>query len=376
MDSTQHIKSLDGWRGIAILLVFLYHYFPRNSQNPLSLVASFGWSGVDLFFVLSGFLITGILYDTRNSENFFRTFYARRAFRLLPVYCLAIAIVIVGTGFLKGSRSWLDLPFFLYGSNVVLGFTRFTGFFPPNFDCVHFWTLACEEQFYSVWPLVVFLFPRQRTLVRICLGAMVVSLALRAGTLLLGGAPWVADIELPMRMDSFLIGGLLALGLRGPQARLWSNAKLVRGVMLSSFVGVVLVCVLDRSFYWAPARMNTVGFTLIASFYCCILALAIIPGTLTERIGNNRILRVFGRYSYGLYLFHYLPEPVCARFLGTFVLYIHPAALAGMVYVFVVLVVFTGFAALSYELFEKRFLRLKQRFVPDSQVAVADRLRA
>jgi peptidoglycan/LPS O-acetylase OafA/YrhL len=198
---------------------------------------------------------------------------------------------------------------------------------------------------------------------------MVLSLALRAGTLMMGGSPWVADIELPTRMDSFLIGGLLALGLRGPQAELWSNAKLVRSVLLASFAGVVLVCVLDRSFYWAPARMNTIGFTLIASSYCCILALALIPGTLTGLIGTNNILRIFGRYSYGLYLFHYLFEPVCVRFEPAFLHKIHPAVLGEMVYVVVVLAVFTGMAGLSYELFEKRFLQLKQGFVPDSQVA-------
>jgi peptidoglycan/LPS O-acetylase OafA/YrhL len=334
------------------------------------LVASFGWSGVDLFFVLSGFLITGILYDTRKSHNFFRAFYTRRALRLLPVYCLAIGIVIVGTDFLKGFRSWLDFPFFIYGANIVLGFSRSAGIFPPNFDCVHFWTLACEEQFYSVWPLVVFLFPRQRTLVRICIGGMAVSLALRAGTVLIAGLPWIANIELPMRMDSFLIGGLLALGLRGPQAHLWSNAKLVRRVLLASFVGVVLICVLDRSFYWAPSPMSTVGFTLNAIVYTCILALALIPGTLTGRIGKNKILRVFGRYSYGLYLFHNLFEPVSVRFQRAYLLNIHPAILGDMVYVIILLAVFTGLAALSYELFEKRFLQLKSRFVPDSEAAV------
>ena len=81
--SKQHIKSLDGWRGIAILLVFLFHYLPRSSRDPFSWLAACGWSGVDLFFVLSGFLITGILYDTRRSAGFFKAFYVRRALRLV-----------------------------------------------------------------------------------------------------------------------------------------------------------------------------------------------------------------------------------------------------------------------------------------------------
>ncbi len=324
---------------------------------------------MDLFFVLSGFLITGILYDTRNSHNFFRAFYTRRALRLLPVYCLAIGIVIVGTGFLKGFRSWLDFPFFFYGANIVMALPGYTGQFPPNFNCSHFWTLACEEQFYSVWPLIVFMFPRQRTLVKICIGGMALSIALRLGTVLIAGSPWIANIELPMRMDSFLIGGLLALGLRGSHAQPWSDAKLVHRVLLGSFLGLVLVCVLARSFFWSSIPMSTVGFTLVAMVYACILALALIPGTLTGRIGRNRILRMFGRYSYGLYLFHYLCEPVCIRFQQEFLLHIHPEILGEMVSVIVLLAITTGLAALSYELFEKRFLLLKQRFVPDSQVA-------
>src|ERR1700690_1004784 len=91
----KHIDSLDGIRGVAILLVFLFHYMPRNPRNPLSWLASLGWSGVDLFLVLSGFLITGILYDTRESKNFFKVFYVRRALRLFPLYFFAVGIVLL-----------------------------------------------------------------------------------------------------------------------------------------------------------------------------------------------------------------------------------------------------------------------------------------
>ena len=94
VSSENHIDSLDGLRGLAILLVFFYHYLPRNLHNPLSWLASVGWTGVDLFFVLSGFLITGILYDTREAGNFFRAFYAQRALRLFPVYFVAVGIVL------------------------------------------------------------------------------------------------------------------------------------------------------------------------------------------------------------------------------------------------------------------------------------------
>ena len=118
--SEKHIDSLDGLRGIAILLVFLYHDLPRNLHNPLSWLASVGWTGVDLFFVLSGFLITGILYDTRHATNFFKVFYARRALRILPAYFLAVGFVLLVAALLKTPVSWNAVPFYIFGSNLMI----------------------------------------------------------------------------------------------------------------------------------------------------------------------------------------------------------------------------------------------------------------
>src|ERR1700689_3642421 len=115
-ESEKHIESLDGLRGIAILLVFFFHYLPRNLYNPLSWLASLGWSGVDLFFVLSGFLITGILYDTRGSSNFFKVFYARRALRLFPLYFLAVGLVLFASVILRAPMNWKAIPFYIYGA--------------------------------------------------------------------------------------------------------------------------------------------------------------------------------------------------------------------------------------------------------------------
>ena len=101
---------------------------------------------MDLFFVLSGFLITGILYDTRNSPNFFKAFYARRALRLLPVYLLAVAVVLAVTSLNHFHRNWLELPYFVCAANIVRGFRLDIGSYPPYIECGHFWSLALEEQ--------------------------------------------------------------------------------------------------------------------------------------------------------------------------------------------------------------------------------------
>jgi hypothetical protein len=144
-ESVKHIESLDGLRGVAILLVFFFHYLPRNPHNPLSWIASLGWTGVDLFFVLSGFLITGILYDTRQSSNFFQVFYARRALRLFPLYFLAVGLVLFVAGLLHIPTGWKAILFYTYGANILLGLGNWAPNFTPYFNCVHFWSLAHKK---------------------------------------------------------------------------------------------------------------------------------------------------------------------------------------------------------------------------------------
>jgi peptidoglycan/LPS O-acetylase OafA/YrhL len=225
INSRDRIPSLDGLRGIAILLVFLFHYFPRDHRDPLSALASLGWSGVDLFFVLSGFLITGILTDTRDAPNRFKAFYLRRILRLFPVYFVAVSIVVVGTHFLRGYRNWMDIPFFFYGSNIVELLPHSVSIFPPYFNCQHFWSLALEEQFYSIWPFVVFFVPSRRTLIRVCVCGILGALTLRVIATALGLPLFVSYIELPARMDSLLIGALLAILVREPDPARWLNKK-------------------------------------------------------------------------------------------------------------------------------------------------------
>lgn len=366
VQSKKHIDSLDGWRGIAILLVFLFHYLPHNLHSPFLIVASLGWSGVDLFFVLSGFLITGILLDTRGSSNYFKAFYARRALRLFPVYFLAIAIVIVGTGFLRGSRNWADIPFFIYGANIVLVTSNVTGSFPP-FHCGHFWSLALEEQFYSLWPIVVFFVRKPSTLIRICLIGMGTAFILRIAIAAAGASPQIAYYELPTRMDSLLAGALLALLTRTPGCEKWLRPSRLRWIFLASSLLIIAALSRTHTLYWTSVPMSTVGYSLLAVMFAAILGAALVPGTIANVIGRVAALRFFGRYSYGLYIWHALAIPECTSWIIYFRRYIHPALLAESVYTIAMLALFTGVAVLSYHVYEAHFLQLKPRYAPAGQ---------
>lgn len=360
--SEKHIDSLDGLRGIAILLVFLYHDLPRNVHSPLSWLASVGWTGVDLFFVLSGFLITGILYDTRRSTNFFKAFYARRALRILPAYCLAVGFVLLVAVLLKTPVSWTAIPFYIFGSNLMIPFRDGTPNFTPYLNCDHFWSLALEEQFYFLWPVVVFFVQRRRTLMQICGAGILFALLLRIVLTRLGVSPWILYTELPLRMDSLLAGAMLALALRGPRSDFWLNRSRIYLLMAGCSLILVVLFMRAGTLFFTSSEMTSLGYSMFAGVYACVLALALVPGTVVERAGRIPVLRFFGRYSYGLYIWHQLPAPLFYIWQGWFTRNIHPLILGQMIYATVLLLLSTVVAVSSYRLLESRFLKLKSRF--------------
>jgi peptidoglycan/LPS O-acetylase OafA/YrhL len=176
-----HIPALDGIRGIAIIAVMVFHFFlfgglsPQNKIDGIFYaVAKMGWAGVDLFFVLSGFLITGILHDSRGNDGFFRIFYARRFFRIFPLYYGALVLFLVVLP-LSGA-AWKALEtgpkeqFWLwaYVTNIRIALDNDWGRVPKAL--IHFWSLAVEEQFYLAWPFLVY-FASRRVVLRLCAGA-------------------------------------------------------------------------------------------------------------------------------------------------------------------------------------------------------------
>jgi peptidoglycan/LPS O-acetylase OafA/YrhL len=360
--SDRHIDSLDGLRGIAILLVFFYHYLPNNDRNPFSWIANLGWTGVDLFFVLSGFLITGILYDTRKSTNFAKVFYARRALRLFPLYFVAVAIVLCVGVVLHTPMSWKAIPFYIYGANLMLPLKDGVPDFTPYFNCYHFWSLALEEQFYSVWPLVVFFIVRRRTLMQICLGGMLSALVFRVVLTHLAVSTQILYTELPSRMDSLLIGALLALTLREPGPHVWRTRTRLYSVIAVCCLILTILLIRAHTVAFTSTAMTSWGYSLFAVLYACVLALALIPGTVANQVGRLTVLRFFGRYSYGLYVWHALLLPICTRRMPWFLRHFHPLVIGQMVYALAMLAFFTAIAFTSFHLLENPFLKWKSRF--------------
>src|SRR6202142_1428131 len=166
----RYVPCLEGIRGYGFLLVFCGHYFGASSlAHPdtarlklLTALSSLGLFAVPAFFVLSGDLIGGILYDTRNREGFFRVFYTRRILRVFPVYYLTL-LVIAGFYAIRGiSTNYLFWTHFLYIQNLFPGYSHRHG---GPVSLIRFWSLAVEEQFYLLWPLVVWIFPDRRKLI-------------------------------------------------------------------------------------------------------------------------------------------------------------------------------------------------------------------
>ena len=368
------IPALEGLRGVAILTV-LAHQLCIDGYPAQPLVARVllpfqaGWVGVQLFFVLSGFLITGILLDTRRAENFWSSFYARRALRIFPVYYL----LLVGT-FVIAPRIF-QLPaatlaehrhqawYWLYLVNVG---PLFGGGAVSSLG--HCWSLSVEEQFYLLWPVAVRLLD-ERGLVRLCLGVAVAALALRVGLLLAGESPDLAYELTPSRADALALGALAALAVRRPAWTRWIAPRLGRAT--AAALGLVAVIAALGGFL---ARTNAVTQTAGYTALAVLSALVILQATLETARGEGRlvallsapILRIYGKYSYAIYVFH-LPLHlfVTRTFIAPRLPSLGPAGFLGLQAAYFVggaLGLFLVGAA-SYRVVERPFLDWKRFFV-------------
>ena len=352
-DRGGRISELDGLRGVAILLVVIWHYLPGIvSDAPprvLELANSairFAWSGVDLFFVLSGFLIGGILLDHRESRNYFRTFYARRAYRILPVYAATLVAFVVFSRSRFQAVSWLfdqPMPAWSY-----LTFTQnYTMAGAGSFGALWLgmtWSLAVEEQFYAVLPLVVWLVPQ--AILPLVLGTMALAAPIARGLLFTTDPHWstACYMWMPARADSLMLGVLAAVALRRPDFQTFVSRQrgLVHGSLALLALAMVVMALMHETVF--SPRMALYGYSVLAAFYAVALILAATAreGEPIGRLLRVRPLRYAGTLAYSTYLIH-IP------LLGMSSLVVRRQAAAGILGIVLTFLI----AALSWRFFEK-----------------------
>ncbi len=318
---SDRIPELDGVRGVALVMLIAFHYmylpafgkFPPGSAlgqffNALDL----SWSCILLFFVLSGFLIGGILMDHRESENFFSAFYIRRICRIFPVYfgwlflfCIALSMDFAREPANPMHRLFKDpLPLWGYFTYTQNFFMARDNVFGPAWMAMS-WSLAIEEQFYMLLPFLIFFLPPRMLPYAIVLLTFVGPLF--RGVFMYHDPPrWLpAYLLAPGRFDALFLGVLCAWLVRNDRAHKFLND---RRTLVYAFAGVMLLAIYAMRHYggnaWS-AGMTTFGYSLFALLYACVILIAVSekPGLLGW-ILRLRILRNMGVLSYCVYILH------------------------------------------------------------------------
>ena len=313
-----HMPALDGVRGLAILMVVLTHTVGHlNGTHPVdSMVRRVGlvlWAGVDLFFVLSGFLITSVLLGARGKPHYFRNFIGRRALRIIPLYVVVLLLVMAvlpAFGLLDPTAvatMRANLPWFAtFATNILVALRDWdqTGYLG------HLWSIAVEEQFYILWPLFAALLvpPRFRVLsLALVVGAPLIRVAFAAA----GATPAGIFTLMPTRVDGLAMGAFLACtlrALRGDTTRVRAFVRRYDLAALVALVPLVLIFVRQGTVAWGFRSTQLVGYTALAVVggWLVLRAAVAEPGGTIYRAFGGGVLPVFGKYSYSMYLFHTL----------------------------------------------------------------------
>jgi len=377
--SPRYYIALDGLRAVAVLMVFCQHYGAVHAW-----IFGWGWTGVDLFFVLSGFLITGILYDSRDRPHRFRDFYMRRTLRIFPLYYTVWLAVLVLAPVAQWQWNWrwalwpaylgnyarflfLHLPGDPYHfSRLTFGPTVQTWFHSPmNLYIGHFWSLCVEEQFYLLWPYIVYRVRHRKTLIRICIAVIIIAPLLRWFlTQTISARMLHMELlyrSLPTRLDALLIGGLVALYLRGPE-HVWLH-RWRRLLLVGAALAFVTLYLVSDKMLRLPLEGSVsnwiaiLGFSFIDIFAAALILECIHPGALLGRVLSLTPLRSLGIISYGFYVYHDLLHDFYAWFANRF-FPSHTIIATIAIALFGSLII----AKISYLLIEQPFLKLKDRF--------------
>ena len=361
--SRSHLPALDGVRGLAILLVLVAHlgvWSDSAADRITRDAALLGFSGVDLFFVLSGFLITRLLWADRETAGRLPRFWIRRALRIFPLYIAATVALFVVLPLL--GKAWSEYPmpelwdarwyYWLHATNLRIAAQ---GTFDLPYNTGHFWSLAVEEQFYLLWPLVVW---RQRSLeglLRVSLWTVAAGLALRIVVGGVLGDTTSAYVLVATRMDGLALGAAIFALLELGRLDAWRPRAL--GFGLAGIVVMAATVRMQETSAWAAMAMFVSATLVHASLLTLVL-------TGSSAVVDRGWLRLLGRYSYGLYVIHFplllglAPIRTWARTL--------PApggwSIAGSAAYFAIVGGITLAAAVaSYHLYERPFLLLKER---------------
>jgi len=373
--------ALDGLRAIAFLLVFFYH----EAGIP------WRWAGVNMFFVLSGFLITGILCDSRNDAFRARNFYARRALRIFPLFYTIVLIFLLLYPICHWQWSWYWLAWPLYIGNFLPYFSRsvaiddsplqLAAFGRLRLSAIphltlyisHFWSLCVEEQFYFVWPWIVFWVRSRKALLWIC-GTVVVAAPIARVLCDHIAPPWMVHVNLleratPFQLDSLLLGAFIALLVRArPKLPIYTIGK-ITGIVAGFVAFAVLTAGIVDAYpnwnvgYAYPQWEYTWGLTLINVLAASVMIIALQPSTWVHRILCVKPLRWIGRISYGAYVFHNIFHRVF--FADIAILADHVGFVAHHM---ILIPALFGLAAtlliawVSFEYLESPFLNLKERW--------------
>ncbi len=365
---SRHYPEVDGLRGIAILMVVAFHY---------TLAPFFGGMGVDLFLLLSGFLLGGTLLDKREAPNYFKAFYARRVCRIFPLYFLCLLlflILLLAAPFTLGWWLYGDAIRFLLADPIPL-WSYFT--FTQNLAMVqqdawgtpwlaHTWTLAVVEQFYLFLPFLIRFFSRER-LPYVLAGLILAAPLLRA--FLFNFHPhgdFAFYVLMPCRADSLLLGVLCAYAIRDDRCLnlLRTHTRALYGVLTVLVAGVILM-VLSRPPTPTPDQplfAPSYGYTWLALLYSCVLLIAVTEKrglvTLVTRI---RPLGALAVVAYGVYLLH-MPIGMSFRWLSLGQLQVPQTWWTTLGIAFGALLITLTLTSISWIFFERRIVRWGRSF--------------
>ncbi|MGQ9427665.1 acyltransferase family protein [Gilvimarinus sp. F26214L] len=370
-------STLDGLRGMAVIAVILFHSSilgPNQAESSISklllVLLDLGWAGVDLFFVLSGFLITRIVLAARTRKGWLKSFFIKRVFRILPMYFLFVTLLLLLSYTIFKHRAdfvfireqqayfWFMLQNFLPLMNMN---------WPPSlFHSGHLWTLAVEWQFYMIWPFLAG-WLSHRALTISCIVVIIVALASRL--VLSGLEAHIAFIYTLTfsRMDSLAIGALVALALQSSIDN--TTLRKLSNVLVFTGVGFFLVTMYlyGRISYHLPI-MYTIGYTLLAAFFAGLLLKVIVANEkgMLRSMFSSQCLTAVGKYSYAMYIIHL---PLMSSFGNFLMRFIGKEFYAQLIYLPVLFIATLSIAWLTWRTIEApALLYARKRAISSSPV--------